>query len=250
MARSVLIDLMALAHEGEPYGRLADKSGALSDAFMASRCVMTVGKFRAAVQELVSHTRLKRNESGTLLISQMVEDEVRRVTNAANGSRGGNPGLSVSVNPLGKGVALPDSRAHMFARAGSGSDSVVGSISEGGAGGAHYQLQPLPRPLVEAFHQLAELWQKPCECCAMQFAWKDEMLGAQIWISLIGKGAITAANLPEIMDGLRRWRASKEWHEKDGKYVPKVTAWLGYSNSGMPAAPKWRDKPAAKGAYD
>lgn len=129
VARSVLIDLMALGHEGVPYGFLADKSGALSDAFMASRCVMTVGKFRVAVKELELYTRVHRKD-GVLLISQMVEDERRRLSSQENGSKGGNPWLTNSVNRISKHDGLDSSRATC-----SGSDSDSGSIVQGGGAG-------------------------------------------------------------------------------------------------------------------
>lgn len=102
MARSVLIDLMALAHEGVPYGALADKSGPLSDAFMASRCVMGVGKFRASVSELLEHTRLTKGDDGVLAVPQMVEDEQARIDSILAGSKSkGNPKLSTAYNSPG-----------------------------------------------------------------------------------------------------------------------------------------------------
>jgi len=122
----------------------------------------------------------------------------------------------------------------------------VGSSSEGSARGVE-------TVTADSFLQLAELWQKPCECCGMLFSWTGDMLGAQVWLSLIEAGTITAAIVPEIMDGLVRYRASKEWHKEGGKYVPSVAVWLGWSREGRPSAPRWRDRPAphkaAQGGY-
>lgn len=99
-----------------------------------------------------------------------------------------------------------------------------------------------------AYRDLIELWQKPCDCCGMQFSMRDEILGGRVWFSLVDQGVITAANIPEIMAGLTRYRASKDWHKKSGEYVPSVSSWLGWSKSGIPAEPKWRDYPAAHAA--
>ena len=60
LARSVLVDLMALAHEGVPYGYLADKVGPLTVQYMASRCVVSSSHFLKAIAELVLHSRLEQ----------------------------------------------------------------------------------------------------------------------------------------------------------------------------------------------
>ncbi len=62
MSRSVLTDLMCLAHEGIPYGYLTDKIGPLTDDYMASRCVVPLAIFRKAVSELVLAERLHKND--------------------------------------------------------------------------------------------------------------------------------------------------------------------------------------------
>lgn len=92
-SRAVLVDLMALAHEGEPYGYLADKVGPLTEQYMASRCVLSPAKFRHALDELKNHDRIKQDDAGRLFIEQMVSEEEVREKRAAGGSRGGNPQL-------------------------------------------------------------------------------------------------------------------------------------------------------------
>ena len=96
-ARSVLADLMCLAHEGEPYGYLGDKIGPLSDEYMASRCVLTVAVFRRSLFELQRAVRVE-TEGPRLLIRRMVDDEAVRVKRAEGGKLGGNPNIERKVN--------------------------------------------------------------------------------------------------------------------------------------------------------
>ena len=93
------------------------------------------------------------------------------------------------------------------------------------------------------------LWLTPCECCGMEFAWKDSQLGCQMFLSMTGSGKITPDNIAQVMDGLRRWRASKEWHERGGKFVMSVPTFLGWRRDGMPAAPRWSDRPQLKETF-
>lgn len=93
-ARSVLADLMCLAHEGYPYGYLADKVGGLTEVYLASRCVVSVDEFRAAIAELrASGERISVKEDGTIYIPRMVEDAALRAKRAEGGKKGGNPNL-------------------------------------------------------------------------------------------------------------------------------------------------------------
>jgi len=105
--------------------------------------------------------------------------------------------------------------------------------------------------LLEAYrHAFLVEWQKPCECCGMEFKCSDVDLGCRVWISLVDSGTITTANLPEVIDGLERYRSSKDWHKNSGQYVHSVPAFLGLRTNGTPGAPRWNDRPQQKGAYD
>jgi len=85
LARSVLTDLMCIAHEGVPYGHLTDKIGPLTDEFMSSRCVVPLPTFRKAILELQQAERLHKDDSGVMFIKRMVLDEDVRVRRAAGG---------------------------------------------------------------------------------------------------------------------------------------------------------------------
>lgn len=93
-ARGTLADLMAIAHEGYPYGYLADKVGALTESYLAARCVVSVDDFRAHVAELKAcGERVAVNEAGIMYIPRLVEDAATRKKKSEAGKRGGNPKL-------------------------------------------------------------------------------------------------------------------------------------------------------------
>ncbi len=114
-SRSVLIDLMCLASEGNPFGFLADDIGPLKDEFMASRCSMTTSKFRRAFLELVKYERVS-TVNGVFSIPRMVRDEEIRRNRIEAGKTGGNPNLVVNQNDNLEvnhhANQSPDTRAH------------------------------------------------------------------------------------------------------------------------------------------
>lgn len=102
ISRAVLADLMCLAHEGTPYGYLADKIGPLTEKYMAGRCSITLGAFKSAVRELLTTERLKQDESGALYVPRMVRDEEIRLARATGGYQSpGNPKLTTAYNAPG-----------------------------------------------------------------------------------------------------------------------------------------------------
>lgn len=232
MARAVLADLMCVASEGIPHGYLADSRGALKATYLAGRCAATSGQFRKAVEELLDHGRLHQ-DGDRYFIKRMVRDEERRSINRSNGSRGGNPALSDSVNPIAYPVGLGVSRTRVFARPDSDSDSSV--VAREGS--------PEGNPLYAGYAVFVEIWQKPCECCEMQFPCLKVDLGGQQWILLVDTGRITMETLEKPTAGLVRYRASREWHKDGGNWVPAVPSFLGWSKDGRPAEPLWNDHP-------
>jgi hypothetical protein len=101
-ARAVLLDLMCLAHEGVPYGHLADKIGPLTEDYMASRCVISTSKLRSFLSELKANERLSATDQGVLFIQRMIEDAAVHVDKVKAGSSSkGNPKLSTLYNEPG-----------------------------------------------------------------------------------------------------------------------------------------------------
>ncbi len=115
------------------------------------------------------------------------------------------------------------------------SDSVSGVVTPDGSAEGN--------PLYAGFQVFIEIWQKPCECCEMQFPCAKVDLGCQQWISLVDIGRITMENLEKVTAGLVRYRASREWHRDHGQWVPAVPTFLGWSKDGRPAEPLWNDQP-------
>lgn len=98
VARSILADLMCLAHEGTPYGYLARDGQPLPEELMYGRMHVRRAMFRKSVEELEQNGRLGRSDAGVLFIPRMVKDEETRRKRAAGGSLGGNPKLTTKVN--------------------------------------------------------------------------------------------------------------------------------------------------------
>lgn len=128
-ARAILTDLMCLAHEGLPYGYLTDKVGPLTEAYMASRCVVSLTKFRKAVEELLQHGRIHKIDApDRFFIKRMVDDEDLRIRRAAGGHASeGHPNTPPKKVNEGYPLSGPsfeiDSRART--RADSDSDSCI-----------------------------------------------------------------------------------------------------------------------------
>lgn len=127
VARSVLADLMCLAHEGYPYGYLSSTLGPLKEDYLAARCFTPIGRFRKAIIELKSANRIEA-DGGTLFIRRMVEDESLRLRRAAGGVKGGNPELQKKVNLAV--TLMPELDSRERTRADSDSDSSVEVIKE------------------------------------------------------------------------------------------------------------------------
>ena len=130
-ARAVLLDLMCLAHEGVPYGHLADKIGPLTDDYMASRCVISAERFRAAITELQSNQRVSI-EDNRLVIPRMVEDGAERLRRSEAGGKGGNPRLVKDAVNQEVNQSVNDGDKHARAQRASVSVSVSDSVSSQG----------------------------------------------------------------------------------------------------------------------
>ena len=232
LARSILLDLMCLMHEGKPYGYLTDEMGNhLDDGYLIGRLSVTSKMYHAAIDELVSLQRINISPSGLYFCARMVKDEDIRLRRAAGGSRGGNPSLKVNhlVN------YMDNTGPHACA---SRAESVI----------VNSNLATEIKTLTGKYQEFLIEWQKP-NSAGKVFSCADVDLGCQAWMSLIDAGKITAANIPQIFEGLARWKESTQW--KKGM-VHSVPTWLGYAKNGTPAAPRWNDKPeqiAPEGEY-
>lgn len=117
-ARGLAIDLLALMHQGEPYGHLRVGKKDLK----ASELARIVGGPEAEVEsellELLEAGVFARTPEGRIYSPRMVRDEEQRLRNQEHGSLGGNPSLKGDAKPTdNQGDRQGDNPAH--ARAGS-----------------------------------------------------------------------------------------------------------------------------------
>ncbi len=127
-ARGLWIELMAIMHEGTPYGHLMIGGAAPSDGDLCKLLGVPVGTVRKALAELEHRGVALRTEGGVVFSKRMVRDAERAETDAVNGRKGGNPQVKGWVNPP---VNAAGGRAltHPGNGNGSSSDSGVEALS-------------------------------------------------------------------------------------------------------------------------
>lgn len=92
-ARGLWIDMMALMHEGDPYGHLVVNGASLSVEQLARLVGEPVKLVSKLLAELASRNVFSRNDTGVIFSRRMVADEHIREVRAASGKLGGNPNL-------------------------------------------------------------------------------------------------------------------------------------------------------------
>jgi hypothetical protein len=90
--------MMWLMFDGEPYGHLSVKGSVIPSDKLAVILGVDRDECAGLLEELERFGVFSRNEAGCIYSRRMVNDRKRRETNALNGSKGGNPRLSKSVN--------------------------------------------------------------------------------------------------------------------------------------------------------
>ena len=158
----------------------------------------------------VSHRKLEEQRS-TALTATLAKSEAARSTNAKR-----------------------DAKRTLRA-----SDSVSVSLSE-----SKESVSEEKKGLLQRFSSVIDIWQAPCGHCGTMFPCNQVELGYAAWERLVDQGRITAATITEVLEGLQRHRESALWHKNNGQYVMAVSTFLGYQSNGLPAAPRWTDRPA------
>ena len=72
------------------------------------------------------------------------------------------------------------------------------------------------------------------------------------WVSMVGS-EITMTSLSEVMAGLNRWIASRQWKNENGKYIPKPSNWLRdrlWKDSPQPAEEEYKPPPSSSAGTD
>lgn len=192
LARAVYIDLRCLAHEGRPYGHLADDIGALTDAYLASRCMVSARDFSKAMKELSEHRQIATS-AGAVCVPDMVDEEAIRLTKSRAGSAGGNPNLLKQVvKQVVKQTSNQEVKQVPRARADSDSDSVSGFVS------SFSEKQPAraePETIADGFDEWLRPWPRV----------SSPDTAARAWISVV-----TAADVDAVFACRDRYLASDE----------------------------------------
>lgn len=108
-ARGLWIDLISYMHEGEPYGHLAIDGVQPDLNGIAALTGRPVNETRKTLAELEAKQVFSRAASGAIFSRRMVRDKAKSEKDEANGKAGGNPILTLGVNPPDK-AHIPEPR--------------------------------------------------------------------------------------------------------------------------------------------
>lgn len=87
-ARGLWIEMMAIMHEGEPYGHLTAQGRPISEDMLARLVGETPAVVRRAMKDLEANGVFSRTDAGVIFSRRMVRDEDVREARAAGGSLG------------------------------------------------------------------------------------------------------------------------------------------------------------------
>jgi hypothetical protein len=91
-ARGLWIEMIAIMHEGEPYGHLTIQGRAVSPDMLGRLAGEGAGTIKKLLAELASNEVFSRTEAGVIFSRRMVRDEDLRERRAAAGAAGGEHG--------------------------------------------------------------------------------------------------------------------------------------------------------------
>jgi hypothetical protein len=93
-SKGLLIDMMAYAHGGHPYGYLTNGGKKLDANSLSILTGETPDVIRMIMADLLEHGRIKIDEDGTIFIPRMVKDGKTYSQQQEAGSLGGNPKIA------------------------------------------------------------------------------------------------------------------------------------------------------------
>lgn len=113
-ARGLWIELMAIMHDGDPYGHLSVNGVELTDTQSASMVGISVPRYRKLLADLEIHGVPGRTDHGVLFSRRMVRDHQVRLARAAGGPKSlQNPNVprpKRKGQDKGRGKGYPSSR--------------------------------------------------------------------------------------------------------------------------------------------
>jgi len=101
-SRGILIDLMALAHNGKPYGFLTNGGLAMTVVEMAAICRVSKRQMDKALSELLRTNRVSLTDRKVYYVPSMVDADAAAEAASLFGKMGGNPNLKTA--DLNRGV--------------------------------------------------------------------------------------------------------------------------------------------------
>jgi DNA-binding Lrp family transcriptional regulator len=96
-AKGLWMDMLALMHEGSPYGHLTIGGQPMTDAQLARMVGESPSRVKKLLAELERNGVFSRTEAGVIYSRRMVRDEHIRNVRAEAGKLGGNPNLIVGA---------------------------------------------------------------------------------------------------------------------------------------------------------
>ena len=127
-ARGLLMDLMCLMHDGEPYGHLQMHGQVLGVEEIAALLGRKPREVRRLLDEILSKKLLETGPENVLFSPRMVRDEHIRNVRAAAGKKGGNPALVGTASDTGKDNLLHNQNGKQKPTPSSSSSSSPSSI--------------------------------------------------------------------------------------------------------------------------
>jgi hypothetical protein len=98
-ARALWLDMLAVSVRSEPVGVLSDGGAALTPADIARAAGMRKATALRLIAELERNGVFSRDAQGRIYSRRIVREHRARLTNKANGARGGNPRLAAGNGP-------------------------------------------------------------------------------------------------------------------------------------------------------
>lgn len=205
-SRAVWMDMICLMHQGQPYGHLANKAGALTIGFLAGRCGVTTKEVVRAMSELEQHGVYSTSEDGVIFSRRMVRDERNRI---ARGKGGSKSQMHPAV-PRVKGILSAGEVKVSFHP----EEVEVKEVSEikklpKKQNGQNGSFDPMPGWMRFASmypaHRINE--------------WTDH----GVWIGVVETKAVE----DEIFEKLPAFLKSAQWTKNGGEFVPAASKFLG-----------------------
>lgn len=227
-ARALWVDMMCLAHQGEPYGHLRDTVSQFEPKFIAQETHMPLVQVKKLIAELEEKAVFSRTPDGTIYSRRMVRDEELRIKRAGGGADSlNNPNV-----PRPKDT-LKDIHEGYPSNA---SEGILPSAREGILGPSRTRGRSSSSSSSSSAEQEfgnfgADDWAE--RLYARHPKKRNKPLVERVVVELFGSGG---ANLLSEIDRVHAlWCDDPDWQGINAKFVPSLDKWL--ADEGWTAEP-------------